>query len=172
MSMDAFIDDAALQENIRRFSRDIRKALPVAISMAFDMIGQRSQADYWRLRGGAPISNKLTARTTRLIRSLSSQGGARPAGIGSSEQIREISEFGNRFVGRFGSKVPWAAIHEFGGVIRAKNKMYLRFRTFDGSWHTIKKVNMPARPYLAPAARDEEPRIANMIADAFARTWR
>lgn len=172
MTMDMIIDDSGVQNNIKRFSREIRKELPVTISLAFDMIGQRSQANYWRLRGGAPILGKLTARTTRLIRSISPQGGARPGGIGSSEQIREIREFGNRFIGRFGSRVPYAAIHEFGGTIRAKNKKYLRFRTFDGSWHTSKKVTIPARPFITPAARDEEQRIASMIGDTFARAWR
>ncbi|NLI41974.1 MAG: hypothetical protein GX421_12505 [Caldisericales bacterium] len=167
-----YIDDSSVQEHIRQFSREIHKALPQAISLAFDIIGQRSQASYWRLRGGAPIREKLTARSTRLIRSVSPQGGARPGGVGASEQIREIQEFGNRFVGRFGSRVPYAAIHEFGGEIKPVSKKYLRFRTFDGSWHSVKKVIMPARPFLRPAAADESGRIAAMIGDTFARAWR
>lgn len=165
------IDDSGVQDNIKRFSRDIRQDLPTAISLGFDLIGQRSQASYWRLRGGAPIKNKLTARSTRLIRSLSPQGGARPGGVGISEQIRSIQEFGKRIVGRFGSKVPYAAIHEFGGVIRPKTKKYLRFRTFDGKWHTVKKVVMPARAFLNPAAKDEEQRIGNLVAETFSRCW-
>jgi phage gpG-like protein len=172
MSSKVIIDDSGVQDNIRRFSRDIRKELPISISLAFDMIGQRSQASYWRIRGGAPIKNKLTARSTRLIRSLAPQGGSRPGGVGSSEQIRSIQEFSKRYVGRFGTKVPYAGIHEYGGTIKPKTKKYLRFRTFDGQWHTVRKVVMPARPFLAPAARDEEGRTKNLIADTFARTWR
>ncbi|MCB0072832.1 MAG: HK97 gp10 family phage protein [Caldilineaceae bacterium] len=45
----------------------------------------------------------------------------------------------------------YAAIHEFGGVIRAKGGGYLRFRTKDGQWHTVKEVTIPARPYVRPA---------------------
>lgn len=165
------IDDSGVQDNIKRFSRDIRQALPEAMSLAFDLIGQRSQASYWRLRGGAPIKNKLTARSTRLIRSLSPQGGARPGGVGISEQIRSIQEFGKRIVGRFGSKVPYAAIHEFGGVIKPKTKKYLRFRTFDGQWHSVKKVVMPARPYLNPALKDEESAIKDLLLKTYSRCW-
>lgn len=45
----------------------------------------------------------------------------------------------------------YAAIHEFGGVIKAKGSGYLRFKTKDGYWHTVKEVVMPARPYVRPA---------------------
>lgn len=45
----------------------------------------------------------------------------------------------------------YAAIHEFGGVIKAKGSGYLRFKTKDGRWHAVKEVNMPARPYVRPA---------------------
>ena len=45
----------------------------------------------------------------------------------------------------------YAAIHEFGGVIRAKDGGWLRFRTKDGFWHTVKEVTIPARPYMRPA---------------------
>jgi phage gpG-like protein len=46
---------------------------------------------------------------------------------------------------------PGARIHEFGGVIKAKNKPYLVFKTEDGEWHTVRSVTIPARPYLRPA---------------------
>jgi HK97 gp10 family phage protein len=45
----------------------------------------------------------------------------------------------------------YAAIHEFGGVIKPKNGSYLRFKTKDGNWVTTKEVTMPARPYMRPA---------------------
>lgn len=45
----------------------------------------------------------------------------------------------------------YAAIHEFGGVIKAKDGGWLRFRTKDGRWHAVKEVNIPARPYMRPA---------------------
>lgn len=45
----------------------------------------------------------------------------------------------------------YAAIHEFGGVIKPKTGNYLRFKTKDGQWRTVKEVTMPARPYVRPA---------------------
>ena len=50
--------------------------------------------------------------------------------------------------GRF---VIYARIHELGGIIRVKKAKYLRFKTPDGSWHAVKKVRIPPRPYLKPS---------------------
>ena len=59
----------------------------------------------------------------------------------------------------------YAAIHEFGGVIKTKGSGYLRFQDQDGYWHTVKEVVMPARPYVRPAfdektRRDKSPSSA------------
>jgi HK97 gp10 family phage protein len=59
---------------------------------------------------------------------------------------------------------PGAKIHEFGGVIKAKNKPYLVFTTEDGEWHTVKSVTMPARPYLRPAFDSEKGTVRDTIA--------
>lgn len=168
---DVNINSDQVQTHVEKFSRAIKVVLKDSVHLAFDMIGSRSQADHWRMRGGAPIPKKLTARSTRLIRSLSPQGGARPGGVGASEQYREVHVVGEKIVGLFGSEVEYAGIHEFGGVINAKNAKYLRFKTFDGSWHSVKSVTIPARPYLKPAAEKEQPRIAEMLAKRFAQEW-
>lgn len=49
------------------------------------------------------------------------------------------------------SNLVYAAIHEFGGVIRAKNKPYLVFKV-NGHWYRKKQVTIPKRPYFQPAA--------------------
>ena len=41
----------------------------------------------------------------------------------------------------------YAAIHQFGGVIRAKSGA-LKFAIPDGGFAVVKVVRMPARPYL------------------------
>lgn len=46
-----------------------------------------------------------------------------------------------------GSNRPYAAIHQYGGTIRPKNKNMLQFRV-GGRFVTVDQVNMPARPYL------------------------
>jgi phage gpG-like protein len=50
-----------------------------------------------------------------------------------------------------GSSKVYAAIHEFGGVIEARESPYLVFQLPDGSWRKCKSVTIPARPYLRPA---------------------
>lgn len=42
----------------------------------------------------------------------------------------------------------YAAIHQFGGVIRAKSAGALKFRIPGGGFAVVKAVRMPARPYL------------------------
>ena len=42
----------------------------------------------------------------------------------------------------------YAAIHQFGGVIRAKSAGGLKFRIPGGGFAVVKAVRMPARPYL------------------------
>jgi len=62
--------------------------------------------------------------------------------------------------------VIYAAIHEFGGVIRAVKAKALRFRTEDGAWHTVKAVTIPARPYARPALDEHMPEVEDAIAAA------
>lgn len=48
-----------------------------------------------------------------------------------------------------GSNKVYAAIHQFGGIIRPVRAKVLTLRTPDGAiWATAKQVTIPARPYL------------------------
>jgi phage gpG-like protein len=56
----------------------------------------------------------------------------------------------------------YAAIHQFGGIIRPKNAPALRFQAEDGTWVVTMKVTIPARPFypitgdkLTPAAEEK-----------------
>lgn len=44
----------------------------------------------------------------------------------------------------------YARIQERGGTVTAKRTKYLRFQYPNGSWHSVKSVRIPARPYMAP----------------------
>jgi phage gpG-like protein len=44
--------------------------------------------------------------------------------------------------------MPYAAIHQFGGVIVPKNAKALRFKLPSGQWVTVKKVVIPPRPFF------------------------
>jgi phage virion morphogenesis protein len=48
----------------------------------------------------------------------------------------------------------YAAIHQFGGVIKPKTKKALRFRIAGGGFATVKQVTIPARPFLGVSAAD------------------
>lgn len=50
-----------------------------------------------------------------------------------------------------GSNLIYAAIHQFGGVIRPKSKKAL---FFPGAKHPVGAVRIPARPYLGMSGRD------------------
>jgi phage virion morphogenesis protein len=54
-----------------------------------------------------------------------------------------------------GSNKVYAAIHQFGGVIKAKKAPFLVFRTTAGLAFA-KQVTIPARPYLGLSAEDED----------------
>ncbi|MCB1833934.1 MAG: phage virion morphogenesis protein [Geminicoccaceae bacterium] len=52
-----------------------------------------------------------------------------------------------------GTNVVYAAIHQFGGVIRATAAPWLRFRV-GGRWVKKKQVTIPARPFLGAGPED------------------
>lgn len=49
----------------------------------------------------------------------------------------------------------YAAIHQFGGVIKAKNGKGLRFQLANGDFVMRKSVTLPARPYMGISQQDE-----------------
>ena len=53
-----------------------------------------------------------------------------------------------------GSNLIYAAIHQFGGVIKPKNASALRFQV-GGRFVTTQSVTIPARPYLGVSDQDE-----------------
>ena len=91
----------------------------------------------------------LKVRTGRLRSSWMQRGAEYVAGTGVS--------------GRIATNLIYARIHEYGGIIRAKPGGWLRFKTADGSWHTVKQVRMPARPYVEPTLREKKDDITRDI---------
>lgn len=81
----------------------------------------------------------LKARSKRLLRSVKSKTWQK--GV-------------NEWAGRVGSPVVYAAIHQFGGIIRPVKSKYLVFQ-IDGRWIRTKKVVMPAREWLSKSVADE-----------------
>lgn len=88
----------------------------------------------------------LKARTHRLQQSVKSM----------------VRREGRKIVGRVGSPVVYAAIHEFGGIIKPKNAKYLVFQ-IEGKWIRTKKVTMPKREWLSKSLADVKPRIERIF---------
>lgn len=63
-----------------------------------------------------------------------------------------------------GTNKEYAAIHQFGGTIRAKGGGLLRFQIGD-QWISKKSIKMPARPYLGINEEDMR-EITHIIEDA------
>lgn len=53
-----------------------------------------------------------------------------------------------------GSNMIYAAVHQFGAVIRAKTAAGLSFGLADGSRHVVSQVTIPARPYIGVSEED------------------
>jgi phage gpG-like protein len=88
--------------------------------------------------------------------------GPRPSVLGvvsnrlrSSISASKTEQLDNEYRSKIGTNVKYARIHEYGGLIRAINAKFLRFKTSDGKWHAKKEVSIPARPFLRPAIEDE-----------------
>jgi phage gpG-like protein len=74
----------------------------------------------------------------------------------------DVRTDGKKVVGRVGSAVVYAAIHEFGGVIVPKNAKFLCFQ-IEGRWIRTKKVTMPAREWLLKSVTDVQDKIEEIF---------
>jgi phage virion morphogenesis protein len=99
------------------------------------------------------------------------EDGSGPGGIAWKPSLRVLLQGGQTLVdsGRLkaslthdagpksvtvGTNAVYAAIHQFGGTIRAKTAKGLRFKGADGGFRRLPQVVMPARPFLGFDAED------------------
>lgn len=68
--------------------------------------------------------------------------------------LRSITHRADNTGTSWGTNAIYAGIHQFGGTIKAKGGGALRFRTPGGSFVSVKKVTMPARPFIGVNAED------------------
>lgn len=59
-------------------------------------------------------------------------------------------------VAEWGVNRIYAAIHQFGGTIRARHAGALRFRLANGAFAVVKAVTLPERPFLGLSADDRD----------------
>jgi len=67
-----------------------------------------------------------------------------------SARIVPAAASGTRAVSRVRVTAVYARIQDQGGVISAKQKPFLRFQYPNGSWHRVRSVRLPKRPYMTP----------------------
>lgn len=164
------VENRAAIEKIRRFAGLSAKYIFLAVSQSQDVIGQRAVGDHMKLASYdsdsntiAPRGSKdeaLNIRTGRLARSIGAQADFSASGTGSREHYRKVVFDGSRFVAKMGSNVPYAAVHEFGYSKRITKRQrgffwYKYYETKNEMWLALalsERYNIPARPYLGPAA--------------------
>jgi phage gpG-like protein len=82
----------------------------------------------------------------------------------------ELTTDGIRQVALIGTNLIYAKQREYGGIIKAKNGPYLRFRTYDGKWVTTKQVYQPPHPAWRPAFDNNLPKYRDIMIAALAGT--
>ena len=75
-----------------------------------------------------------------------------------------VAQSGNSTVGVLYSDLHYAGVHEYGAVIQAKRSKYLKFKA-QGRWVQVKRVVIPARPYLRPGLDEAARQIERFIAE-------
>lgn len=136
-------------------------------------------------RGGSAAFDMATSRNTGTRLRIASRRLYDSFLQRSAENIFSLEQRGDTLVLRYGTTVPYARIHEEGGVIRQqRTKQQQRFfwamyaRTNDPRWKAmaLKKdgvltIRIPARPYFAPAVerfrREGLPKITSNIVREF-----
>lgn len=160
MKIDVKLDDSDYKKFLGIFPIVMPENMRIAMLKSLDHVALTSVSKYMSQRGaGVNRGSKLHIVSGRLVRSLLGK---------TQEGVRKVYSVGTSLVGMLGSNVPYARIHEKGGVtpphvITPKRASVLAFwstgRSGGGSLIFAKKVNhpgsnIPARPYLEPALKD------------------
>ena len=74
----------------------------------------------------------------------------------------DVRQTGDTVSGRIGSPLVYAAIHEFGGIIKPKNAQFLVFQ-IDGQWIRTKQVTIPKREWLSKSLEDVKGQIERLF---------
>lgn len=122
-----------------RLPRRLRACLAAALEHGLARARERLSPG-----GGGP-----TSHSGRLAASLTS----RLAGRGLELQ------------GTLAARAPYAAAQEYGAVIQARRAAYLKFQV-QGRWVQVKRVTLPARPFLGPSADDAAGELERLIIQA------
>lgn len=145
VSLDYELQDERVRAAFGAFLRLSEDASPIMADIA--TIGEsstRERFDTEEAPSGSKWEKSLRARIS---------GGKTLTAAGHlGDSVASRSE---RTSAEWGVNRIYAAIHQFGGVIKARAAKALRFRLASGEFVTTRQVRMPARPYLGISAGDE-----------------
>lgn len=151
---------------------DTAKALPEQVKKraraVFSIVGRQAVSGHMvnsslnssgrsSTRSTRNTGTKLRIQTGRLSRSLTDGRGR--------DSVRKVAIAGTLVSLTLGTRVPYAAIHEEGGLVRVRPHTRVITQAFGRPIKpTQVKVRgygyvMPARPYLGPGTRDSVPKI-------------
>lgn len=114
----------------------------------------------------AEIQSNLNKRKSVKGQSSPSKPGQPPANQSGALMRSFSTKRVKRAMWAVGTKLKYAAIQEFGGVITPKNGKHLVFKIND-NFVRVKRVTIPSRPYVRPALAKINKRAAGIIAETF-----
>jgi phage gpG-like protein len=136
-------------EGGEEFRKDIERKAKNMPGMVYGTVVQACTLIEIRAKTHHLAGATLNAQTHRLQKSVKTS-------------VERKGLFGGEIVGRVGSPVVYAAIHEYGGIIKPKKGKYLVFQIGDKTIFT-KKVTMPKRPWLSESAKDKAEAIGRLF---------
>lgn len=142
--------------DFRTYPRRLALAMERTIERAMTEVQTRASANLVNPGGDSlPIlPDKLTTRSGRLNRAIL---GARTRSGESAEYSKRIAVESARVVGLWELKVPYAAIHEYGGTRPAYTIVSTRA--------TIPATKFPERKYIRPAVEEVQKRISTIAGE-------
>jgi len=140
------VEDARILSAIQSLLAMARNATPIMREIA--AIGENSTRLRFRTETAPDGSRWKPSLRVRMAggRTLTKDGHLADSVSGNAG--KDFAEWGvNR---------PYAAIHQFGGEIKARSGGFLRFRLANGAWASVKSVVIPDRPFLGVSDDDAE----------------
>jgi len=145
----------AIELNVKIIGADVlARKFQSASQRASQVMREKMQIALYGLEG--QIKDKLSGKVLHVR-----------TGRYRSSITNRIEETGIDIVGKIGTNVVYAPVHEYGATIRPKRKKYLTFQ-MEGHWVNVKAVKIPKRPIWEPTLKENRDKIAALFRTAFA----
>lgn len=137
MQIHITIDDAGVRAELGRLAGRLRNLTPAMRGIG-EIVRRSVEQNFAAKPPGRPEAWKESKRVKE-------KGGQTLSDTGRLRRSFTVRAYNDR--AEIGTNVKYAAIHQAGGVVMAKNKPYLKFKIGD-QWVSKKSVTIPARPFL------------------------